>query len=272
MEAKLGGNALSANANSAFLYRTLAATEALLLSGAAPKEQERILIACATEREWAQTALAMPYDGKTQMASVLQTAIECGKAAGRGTAALILPNIQEACADVREFCIVYDFVMEARDVSVLAKSVKAKPAPGVSVHAGAPPQLIAEASENLAEQGYGPARMWQGLAEAEQVKVHCAHIARKPVGLSLAIRSGLEYRLAALYTVPDMRGRGVGRTLAEHFLERAAKSNCPLITAAYPGGGTFEYYAARLGFAHALTYEVHFAPGEGFSTPSWQRV
>jgi GNAT superfamily N-acetyltransferase len=255
---------MSAEANAAFLYRTFATTEARFLSGVEPKDGR--IITAPTTIEWAQPAIALSYGGKAALDDMLAAACDVAGASGGRFPALIIPAEESVCEEAREFAIVYDFVMQRRRGAVLTKPPKLKPVSGVTVQEGAQPMLIAEAAPALAAQNYATAGGWQGAVDIGMLEMHTANLGSKPAGMSFAVRAGLEYRLTALFTLPEHRGKGVGRALASHFISRAAQAACPLTTAVYPGSATFEFYVTKLGFTPALAYEVHIPP-PGFTPP-----
>ncbi len=265
METYLGGDAVSADANAAFLYRTLAATEAHLLAGAPPQDRGRIA-AAAHLHEWACPAVVLPFDGKVEFGEVLSVAHEMAGAGGKYPA-LVMPAVEGVCEDAREFAFVYDFATQRRSAAVLSKPAKLKGAPGVVAGDTAPEaELLAAASAELAAQGYVTQDWWTGALASGAVKELTAQLAGKQAGMLAAANHGIEYRMCALFTALASRGKGVGRTMMLRFLSEAAASGALLATAVFAAGGTFIYYLERFGFAHALEYDV-FTPPPGFRAP-----
>ena len=254
---------MSADANAAFLYRTLAATEALLLSGAPTQGKAG---AGAALPEWASPAIVLPYDGKMVLSEALNDARD---AMGDGARfpALILPAAEGVCEDVREFAFVYDFAAQRRSAYVLAKPAKLKDAPGVVVGAEAIDGALAQGvATELSAQGYGAREWWEGALASGAMGALTAQLAGRQAGMLAAAGHGIEYRMCALFTAQASRGKGVGRTMMLRFLSDAASSGAPLITAVCAAGGTFGYYLERFGFAQALEYDV-LMPPPGFRAP-----
>jgi hypothetical protein len=265
METNLGGDAVSADANAAFLYRTLAATEAFLLAGAPPQEKGRIA-AAAHLHEWACPAIVLPFDGKAAFDEILAIAHEMAGAGGKYPT-LILPAVEGACEEAREFAFVYDFTAQRRSAAVLTKPAKLKDAPGVAVGDATPEaELLAAASSELAAQCYCAQDWWAGALASGAVKPLTAQLAGKQAGMLTAVNHGIEYRMCALFTALALRGQGVGRTMMLRFISDAVASGAPLVTAVCAAGGTFGYYLERFGFAQALEYDV-FTPPHGFRAP-----
>ena len=256
---------MSADANAAFLYRTLAATEAFLLAGAPPQDRGRIKLA-APLHEWARAAIVLPHDGKAALDEVLAAAHEI-TGAGARFPALIMPAAEGSCEEEREFAFVYDFAVQRRSAAILTKPAKLKDAPGVVAGDQAPEaELIAAASAELAGQGYGEQTWWAGALASGAVKALTAQLAGKQAGMLAAVNHGIEYRLCALFTAQPSRGKGVGRTMMLRFISDAVASGAPVVTSVCAAGGTFGYYLERFGFAQALEYDV-FTPPPGFRAP-----
>jgi GNAT superfamily N-acetyltransferase len=126
---------------------------------------------------------------------------------------------------------------------------------------GAPPELAA-AIERFAALGFEP---------ANPQRTFVARLDGRPVGTALGIRAGEVLGIFNVATVPDVRGRGVGRAVTLGALRDGVAAGCRMavLQSSTMGHSVYE----QLGFRDFATYELYghdvcVRPAEPASTRS----
>jgi len=245
------------DANTRFIYRALVLNELKLLTGSEPQEEDGLAFASAGDG----SAVLAVLDGTASLEKLLAF-VRLLIGAGGQFARVIVPNPPPE--EVHEYFYVYEFAETICEVSVLAKATKVKAATGVAV---APAQKLPDAlASGLADSmacGSGDAkRLLAGSTDA--LTTLEATKDGEAVGASAVFCADVECRLAGLFTLPDVRGQGVGRALLGRFLDTAQERGSLLVTSVYPPETEFKFYLARHGFSDVLQWRMYTPPAPDF--------
>lgn len=267
------------DANQRFIYRAAGSTDAALLSRSDTSERSSLVLAMPdAQAKGASGAVVLPATEHVALTDLVAAIKSEFVDRGRGFPHIIMPphsDTGDALQDVRDYCLVYDFVEQTRALSVITKIDRIPDAKGVSVSPVAGSEISAALRDEFVKEmsggGYFTADFWESLLEdnagAQNVKFVRARLDGEDAGLCAIVAGQVELRLLALFTRNEFRAKGVGRVLLGHFLQAVKEATAPLVSASFSAEGACNYYLAKFGFEPMLQWSVHCPPAPGFFAP-----
>ncbi len=263
--------------NLPFIYRSLVESEVRLRSGNAPCTKNSLIVGLPKETHSGfHPCLALRIDDvKIPLGQFLKMVKEDFIDKGLSFPLLLTPSPdwsqETSLNDVYEYLLVYDFSEKKMRGLVQTRVAKLKQAKSITVK----PFLISELNNEilnrlileLSQYTQYDYSFWERITidvDEENISGFIAVDNNEVNAFAFYEWFNFTFRLIALYTLEEHRGRGAGETLLQSVLEEAQKLGAILISSILPESHPFAYYLGKYGFSEIVSISAWYPPSRDF--------